>query len=209
MPIIALFFITVVVSACLTYCLTRYRKSAKCPILLNEGQKVRLLTPSGAYWSHVQSHSPKGTVVSAPLYNNSFVPLRPGQSVVIQVPMQQGLATMHSEVVSRNVTDHSLVLSPIANYRVSERRVAGRTRLLEMKPILVNGFPGDLVDFGQTGSRFRTSVSVAAGDRVRLTMDDQDFYGWALGVDDSGGGPHFTHEVRVQFEDPVPMAFLR
>lgn len=172
---------------------------------LHQGAKLKLLTPSGAYRCQVESSGPKGIVTTAPLYRDSYVPIRIGEKVVVQVPYEDRLLTFHSSVLARDGVYHRMTLAFPTAYRLSDRRSVPRTKLQERVETQLNGAPAAFVEVSSMGARIVTLEKVGPGDfvNIEITAGGEKVSGAVLGAEPAAIGNRMGREIRVRFDDPV------
>ena len=176
-------------------------------VAIPNGAKLKLLTPSGAYRCHVEKTDKTGIVTSAPLFRDSYVPLRIGEKVVVQVALQDRLLTFHTSVLSRDGVYHRVTLAHPKAFRWTERRSEVRTRLPRHSDAMVNGVAASLVDVSPTGVRIHTLALMNAGDFVEIAVPSSGstLAGWVLGSSPVAIGNRMGRELRIRLDDPAPL----
>lgn len=201
------FLLVVLMSMAMTAAVLRFRGRNRPQVLdVPIGANLKLLCPGGAYRCRVLTSGPAGILVGAPLHQDRYVPLRPGEHIVGQCGIDEGLLTFHTTVLERDPDAHTLLLAPSKAYRRSDRRDEPRTRMFQGQRVTIGSAEGDIVDSSRTGVRLLTKSPLAAGDAVALTLPQG--LGGATGhVLDSV--PAYTEgaqgrDVRIRLEDAVP-----
>ncbi|MCW5937532.1 MAG: flagellar brake protein [Fimbriimonadaceae bacterium] len=171
---------------------------------LRPGTIARVIVPGGAYRCRIDACAPQYITFSAPLHQDTFVPLRPGQTVVVQIGDAGGLLTFRSEILARDSRAHTLCLAQPRHFRHSERRSEPRLKEVDDFRVMVDGQTARLVDLSARGAKAVTAAHVKPGDRVRLSIEEAP--GEAVGSvlesrwDTLGGRP--AREVRIMFDEP-------
>lgn len=142
-------------------------------------------------------------VVSAPLHRDHFVPVRPEEKLMVQLPVPDGLVTFRTYVVSRDSDDHTLRLAKPTHYRLVDRRAELRSTQVAGQAAVVNGSGAELVNLSAGGARVRTPLSLRAGERVEVKIGEGACFGWALESIPDVLGTLPARSVRVRFESPL------
>ena len=178
------------------------RADSKCPL---PGGVLRLKCVHGVYRSRFLGMTANGWRVTAPLTRDSYVPLRPGDPVVIEAPIDGSALLARTSVLERDAETHELVLArPSRRYRL-ERREAERRCDTAGIACTVEGKPALLLDVSAFGARVRCSGVLAAGDRVRLDLAwcEEPAFGWVLEVIPAAETAGSRTICRIRFEDRV------
>lgn len=180
-------------------------KPATPSVDLPIGTLVRLVTTGGAYRCRVSRCGPDGIDVSAPLHHDRFVPLRPGQTVIVQVPEPGGLLTFRTEIVQRDSESHVLHMSRPSALRRTDRRTEPRLTTVEGDLALVDSVEARMVDLSASGARVVTFADPRAGDRVRLDLKAHGAcaFGWVLASEAAQLRGRPARELRIRFEEPL------
>ena len=181
-------------------------RSVKVPDLeLNEGQIFRLLTTTGNYRSQLVSLSNGALQVSAPLHRDCHVPLRVGETVIVQSPGFDSLLTFRTTVVARDPSTHELTLAAPQAFRRTDRRCEARVRHVKGQEVTLVGRPAVLQDLSAWGTKLTTSERLKPGDYVsmELTPEFGVARGYVLEVRTSSWEGRLCYEVRIRFEDPL------
>ncbi len=199
--------LTVVCAGCLcfSYLFANRRKIRPTLPAIPEGTSIRLVGPSGAYRSTLVMVDHNGIVLTSPMHRNSHVPLRVGDSLMVQVPLASGVLTFRSTVTERDAKTHQFTLeTPVAS-KLIERRTEGRDKRFEGTGVVVNGVSATLVDLSAGGAKLVTSEFVKAGEvvRVQLPSGMGVVMGWALESTATAQGHLAARELRVRFETPL------
>ncbi|MCU0317318.1 MAG: flagellar brake protein [Fimbriimonadaceae bacterium] len=184
---------------------SRFTSEKRKEVELESGSVVRLIAPGGAYRCHFTGASAKGLTFSAPLQKDHYVPLRVGDSVMIQVTKSSGLLTFRTSITSRDATTHQFTVHQPDHFREVDRRSEERDSSLKGTSLAVNGQSGTLLDLSAGGARLIARDAIKPGDSIRLELPQEmgTVYGWALeclrGTLTSGS----EQVIRVRFEQPL------
>ena len=198
-----------VLVASLSFLVTRSALSAKrvrtTDLELADGQVFRLLTTSGNYRSHLITTKAGSMRVSAPLHRDSHVPLRVGESVVVQSPGFDSLLTFRTTVIERDSDTHELTLAPPTSFRRTDRRCEPRLLTVQGQPAAINKGTASLCDLSAWGAKLTTGERVAAGDYVSVELPSEfgEAHGYALEVRTTSWEGRLCSEVRIRFEEPL------
>ncbi len=200
------FFLLWVGSVAIAYTWTRLTKAKRqsSQPSVRPGSSWKLLARSGVYRVRFIETSELGYIVSAPLQGDSYVPLRPGDSVHVDAGCDEKVIRFRTAVMKRNDDDHTLLLAIPANFKEEERRSARRQQYDQGWFSRLNGEPAVLLDLGEGGARIRTQACVQTGDWVTLALPEKDDqYACVLEVqpDSLNGRP--ASAVRVIFAEPT------
>jgi hypothetical protein len=172
---------------------------------LPEGSLLRLVAPSGTYRTRLVNVTSRGIIVSAPLQHSSYVPLHPGEKIIVQAPMPEGIITFRCEVANRSADEHEIVLTRPERVRKHDRRSEPRFTIWEDKPVKVNRGEGALVDLSAGGAKVFTMEVVRPGDFLSLFLPEGfgEVSGWALEAIPASRHGRKGSELRIQFDNPL------
>lgn len=192
-------------SMAVTYMVSSWRGRKREEVSLPEGAKVRMVGPGGAYRSFYLRTEKCGLVFSAPLHKNCYVPLRPGDTVIVQCPYEGGIVTFSSKISERRAEPHELVVAKPEALRQVDRRSEPRDATCRGSEAGLNGDKAAMVDLSAGGAKLLATQRVEPGETVRvdLPMGLGEAYGWALESAPAGYGDEWEWEVRVQFQRPL------
>ena len=205
LQMVGLLAVVFTVSMVVSYFLTAKNRKQVTFVPLTENCRVRMVGPGGSYRCYFVRRTKKGLVFSAPLQRDRYVPVRVGESMMVQAPVADSLVTFRSSVISRDAETHEFVLETPTRIRQVDRRSERRDEQFSGSIIRLNGEPASLVDLSAGGAKVISNSAVLAGDSVAVELPD-DFglvYGWALETLPSATGTAVTREVRVRFEEPL------
>lgn len=164
---------------------------------------LRLVGPGGVYRCHFLRLDRDALVVSAPLYRDHYVPVRPEEKLMVQAPVPDGLMTFRTHVLSRDAGDHTLRLARPEQFRLVDRRAEPRSVGVAGRSAVVNGSGAELVNLSAGGARVKTPLAVRAGERLEVRLGEGACYGWALESVPDTLGTLPARSVRVRFETPL------
>ncbi len=188
-----------------SYVVTSWRGRHIEKVHIEPNSKVRLIGPGGAYRCYFVRSNDKGLVFTSPLHKDSFVPVRPGESLMVQVPTDDGLLTFSSTVQSRDAATHELLLAHPSAVRRTDRRAEPRDTAYRGTAVKVNGETAELVDLSAGGARIVGSGSIRPGDAIQVQLPTGlgDAEGWALECQPAAFGARQGNEVRICFDHPL------
>jgi hypothetical protein len=193
-----------VCSAGLAYVLTSFGRRRRIELpTVRPNTSLRLVGPGGVYRCYLIRTDREALVVSAPLHRDHFVPLRPEERLMVQMPVQDGLVTFRTEVLSRNADDHTVRLTYPQQYRLVDRRSEPRSVGVAGQAAIVNGSTAELLNLSAGGARVKTRLALRAGERIEVTLDQTACQGWALESIPDSLGTLPARNVRVRFETPL------
>lgn len=201
----ATFLIVVAGAYLVTRAMSRSPRPASRALDVAPGTSLRLVVPGGAYRSRIQACEGETVRVDAPLHQDTYVPLRVGQTVVGQIGDLDSVLTFRTEVVARDPQDHSLILAQPRFLRRGNRRCEPRLIGVQREPASLDGERAEILDLSANGARVVTTANVQPGDRVRLDVPHSDgpAFGWALQCRTETMEGRMAREVRIQFEEPL------
>lgn len=169
------------------------------------GVQLRLKSPSGVYRARLLRAEKGGWWLSSPLQRNAYVPLRVGESLVVEAPSSVGAMVFHTEVLERDATTHQFRVRPPREVREVERRLEYRHKSFLGRPFKANGEPAELVDLSASGARFLTLAAAAKGDDLRLELPEPfgTVVGWVLETEPASLGSRTGSLVRVRLATPL------
>lgn len=108
--------------------------------------------------------------LGAPLQRDRFVPIRPGEALLIEAPTTSGVLLFRTVVTERDVSDHSISISIPRGVRPNERRDSKRVGFTEITNVLVDGVPGTIHNLSEGGARIAARSGYRAGDQVQVKL---------------------------------------
>lgn len=188
-----------------SYVVTSWRGRHVEKVNIEPNSKVRLIGPGGAYRCYFIKSTDKGLIFTSPLHKDSFVPVRAGESLMVQVPTADGLLTFSSTVVSRDAESHELLLSHPTAVRRTDRRAEPRDTAYRGTTVKVNGEQAELIDLSAGGAKIVGSGSIRPGDAIEVQLPTGlgQADGWALECLPASFGTRQGSEVRICFDHPL------
>lgn len=188
-----------------SYALVKFKGGFKRPVSLAPDTPLLMSSPGGSYRSRFLMATSEGWVVAAPLQRDAFVPLRVGESMVVQAPAPGGVWTFRTEVLDRQMEGHLIVLSAPAKPHLVDRRGDKRDQRVRGEEVMLNGVPSELLDISSHGAAVLSAAPLANGDGILLAMQGLEFEarGWAL---ECAPLRHADgrRNVRICFSEPIP-----
>ena len=192
-------------SVLISYCVTWYIASKRHDVELEVNTAVRLVGLGGTYRCHFLRRENDRLVFSSPIQANSYVPLRPGEKLLVHAAGEDHLMAFRSVLLDRDPVTHEIFLELPHYVRRIDRRTEARSMKQTGQDALINGDIATIVDLSAAGLCLVTRKRPAPGDRVHVVLpeSDLDTYGWALEATRAAFGIHAGFKVRVQFEEPL------
>ncbi len=205
LQLIGLFAVVFGVSMALSYLLTMGKKLRPVRLPIAPNTSCRIIGPGGDYRSYYLKSSKKGLVFSAPLHRDHFVPLREGESIMVQAPADNAIITFRTTIVKRDPETHEFLLANPDRIRRVDRRAEVRDTSLQGEAVSINQDYGTLVDLSAYGAKIVTAAEVTPGDTVRLELPFEygTAYGWILEAIPAAAGCEQGHAVRIKFNSPL------
>ncbi|MFW5697677.1 MAG: flagellar brake protein, partial [Fimbriimonadaceae bacterium] len=133
---------------------------------LKPGNMVRLQGPDGRYRSEYLGAHRRHLEFKAPMRQDSYVPLRPGDSYLVFVPREGAMFTFRTTILERSAADHRLKTSlPIRLHRL-ERRTGRRHPVPSETWVTLNGKKARLLDLSRQGAHLLYPGQLKAGDKA-------------------------------------------
>ncbi len=205
LTMLGLFALVFGFSMAVTYLVSSWKGRRVQEVNLPAETKVRLIGAGGAYRCYYLRTDSEGLVFSTPLQKDRYVPLRIGDSLIVQAPTTDGLVTFSSEILDRCPESHELRLSHPKIVRRTDRRSEPRLTIFDEAHVQVNGQASELKDLSAGGSRLVTKAVIGPGDRVSVTLPRGMGHveGWTLDAQPAAFEGHPAREVRIQFDQPL------
>lgn len=184
----------------------RRLRTAPSPML---GAVVRLRGPSGVYRTRLEGIELGGWRLAAPLQRDRHVPLRVGESLIVEAPTGEGAYLYRTHIVERDAAGHTLLVTPPVGERPIERRRHSRLTWVEGQATAVDGRAAEFVDLSAGGARLRTAEGATPGDCVRVRLHGADVDAWVLDHAPAEGGARFPWQIRVCFVEDLPRGATR
>jgi len=169
------------------------------------GAVVRLRTLDGFYRTRLVEVRPGEWVFAAPLRHDVPVPFRVGERLTVEIAIENGCILGQTVVGTRQPNPPQFTVPIPHNAKRVDRRSEVRTNRYDGFPIRANGSAAELVDLSLQGLSFRTSLTVARGDAVNLTLPEGlgDCTAWVLDVTPDRFGARAGCLVHARFSLPL------
>jgi len=190
----------------IAYMVTSLKRGRALCLDISEGHSVRVLMPGGAYRCRFVRQDRGGLVLTAPMEQDRFVPVRPGESVMIQAPQNDSLLCFRSDILGRDGKLHEFTVANPSTIKRIERRGEKRDKSYLGSKAKLNGVSADMIDLCTMGAKLVSPAIVAAGDFItlELPMGLGKIEGWALATHPAAFEGKPAREVRIKFMAPVP-----
>lgn len=167
---------------------------------------VRLRSLSGMYRARFLAKDRAGIHISSPMQRDFFVPLRVGEEVSIEVPIEKGVVVFKTEVVSRDNDNHTFCLRAPAVPNMINRREEIRSVRFHGEQAFVNEEHAELVDVSRSGARVLTFAKIEPGEVVRVAIPRFDASQLAHVLDCTPAPlqDRQGYQLRLRFIDPLP-----
>lgn len=193
-------------SLCASYLVGRLlRRAAPRLPQLTVGTSCRLVGTGGVYRCYLGSVKGKGLEFSAPLQRDHYVPLRVGEALMVQIPVQEGVVSFRSVVVERDAERHTFRMAAPTHFRTLDRRSEPRDDSVYGREVALNGQAAEVLNVSAGGALVVTTLDVQPGDRIDLQLGGSNSVcpGWALESVPTTLGQQAARSVRVRFESPL------
>jgi hypothetical protein len=204
LQLLGIFTLSFSLSCAVAYFLVKRREHSHA-LKLEPGTTLRIRTGGAMYRSTLVQAGDKLWALSAPLQRDSHVPIRPTERLLVQAADDDGAYFFRTEVISRDVEAHQLIVRAPKAVKRLERRVTGGRRREVCLPASLDGQEARVIDLSSAGARIATRANVGRGQRVRLDMagHPEPIYGWVLDQIAGSDLGYESSEVRVRFEEFV------
>jgi hypothetical protein len=183
---------------------TGFRKIAVSKPLFIPEAPVRLRSESNLYRTRFIRQEGDEMVFAAPISRESYVPIRVGEEVTIELLSEKGITLVRSTVVRRDDKTHEFAVGKPEMSSLIERREARRVAYEKDLRIQADSADAHLIDVSNRGAKFRTWKEFAKGERISIQLPwKKDLVGaWII---ESAAAPKGTsgREYRAVFEEPV------
>lgn len=161
------FFGLFLIAFCGAYFLTK-RQDKRPKLHLCEGGTLRILGLDGPYRSKITALGDDQFECSAPLRQGEYVPLRVGDVVRVEAPIEGGVYKFRTVILNRDADTHTFSLALPVEFIHENRREGDRVYPEKFLPTRVNGDPAVIVDYSERGARLLTVHRLEAGDMIRF-----------------------------------------
>ncbi|MCH7945469.1 MAG: flagellar brake protein [Armatimonadetes bacterium] len=192
-------------SMLIAYCITWYVSSRGHRVELTPNCPVRLIGSGGSYRCHYLRTEGTTLVFSSPLQADRYVPLRPGEKVLVHAPGDGHFLAFRSEFIRRYSEIHEIHLLAPSYVRRVDRRSEDRSKGNTGDDVMLNGVMASIVDLSANGACVLASRFPKPGERVFLTLPSAESHalGWVLEAMPTPFGRGLGYRVRIRFIEPM------
>ncbi len=154
-------------SCLISYAIVR----GKSPRRLKDLLKLSTITlrgSGGVYRSRITTIGADTILIDAPLHQESYLPIRVGETMRIEAGFDDQVAIFRAEVIARYAETHSLEIKPITEISHVNRRIQPRNCPEQWLPCELDGHPAVLIDYSASGAKVLTRDKYSTGDLVRI-----------------------------------------
>lgn len=193
------------VSMGISYALTAHRRRPLASLPLQPSTSIRIVGPGGAYRAHFLGIEKSGVRVSSPLQKDRFVPFRPGDSLMVQAPVDGSIVTFRTTVLKRQKEDHSYLLAHPDRVRHIDRRAEPRDESWDGTTVRLNQGVALLKNLSACGACLVSVEPLVPGDTVRLDLPDGfgTAHGWILETKADALDGKSARQARIRFDAPL------
>lgn len=186
-----------------SYCMFWYFASKQADPCLAENTSVKLVGPGGTYRCHYLRRDDDFLIFSNPLQADRFVPIRPGEKMMVCSASSKGFVTFSTQVLERDANRHELKLALPNFIKRSERRAAPRLTSLKGEDVLLDGEPAEIVDHSPIGMCVLASDRPQQGEVVHVALPSHGVSasGWAVDAVPASIGKYASFKVHIQFQE--------
>ncbi len=197
--------VTFAASMAIAYFWAARKRKLVVLVPIQENTRVRMVGPGGSYRCYFLRRSKSGLVFSAPLQRDRYIPVRVGETMMVQAPLADCVLTFRAAITGRDQDSHEFTLAFPERIRHVDRRCEPRKTDMAGTIVAINGQPATIVDLSASGARIVSSTDVRPGDAVRVDLPHEygTAYGWALESFASSLGRTPAQELRIRFETPL------
>jgi len=163
---------------------------------------VRIRARHGIYRAFLESIDKAGWLISAPLQRDVYVPLQPGEEIIVEAPTSSGVLLFRSVVTDRCSDAKHIMLETPRRSRYLDRREEPRNERVAGRCVQIDGHIAELVNLSLNGVCALVKGEITRGTRVRFwcPSSKEERYGWVLDstADVLDGAP--ARRVRIRFE---------
>lgn len=165
-----------------------------------DGAKVTLRGVNGTQRTRLVGVVSSGVVIQAPLEDDRYVPIRVGESIRVEIPLEEALLRFRTDVTERDSETHLITLAIPSSFVLSDRREKVRRNFSEEQPARLNGEPALLLDLSENGACVVAAAELAVGDLTRLEVEGRtERYGCVLEVTPDILDGRFATRARLLF----------
>jgi len=192
-------------SCVLGYAATKIKRRRKPPVP-QVNAVLRILTSGTVYRAHFVGVQPEGWAFTPPLQRDNYVPLRPGEPLVIETVMNGGVMIFRTTLKARHNSPPLLIADKPTSWHLDDRRESIRIGEVGHVQTKLDGDRVGLVDVSACGARVRSQARKAPGERVKLEITGmaEAIYAWVLDVSRKGD----RYMIRLRFEETADLTAL-
>ena len=167
---------------------------------------LRISSSGCIYRSHFIGERPGGWAFTPPLQRDAYVPIRPGDYIIMETVMEQGVVIFKTTVTERSMNPPMLVCQKPTFWHVEDRRDFARIDEIGHLQAKLDGDKVALMDMSACGARIRSQARRQPGDRVKLEVAgfDEPILGYVLDSDQKGD----RFITRLRFEEETDLRAL-
>lgn len=193
-----------VASFAIGFAITKMRRRATAPIP-KVNAVLRIMTAGTVYRAHFVGEKEDGWAFTPPLQRDAYVPLRPGEPLVIETVMDGGIMVFKTTLKARHNSPPLLIAAKPATWHLEDRRESVRIGEVGHLQTKLDGDRVALLDVSACGARVRSQARKTTGERVKLEIAGRDdVYGWVL--EEFRKGDRYI--IRLRFEEEANLASL-
>lgn len=205
LQMVGLLAVVLATSMAVSYWITAKSRKKAVLVPIPENTRVRMVGPGGAYRCYFLRRTKAGLVFSSPLQRDHYVPVRTGETMMVQAPLSDCVLTFRASILSRDNDTHEFTLSLPERIRHIDRRAESRDHSVDGTIVGLNSQRGTLRDLSACGAKVVSGADIAPGDAVKLELPGElgTTYGWALECVPSVLGTQMAKEIRIRFDSPL------
>lgn len=167
---------------------------------------VRISSAGTMYRAHFIGERPEGWAFTPPLQRDSYVPLRTGEPIIMEVVMETGVVIFRTTLVERSINPPMMIAAKPASWHVEDRRDSIRIEEIGHLQAKLDGDKVGLLDMSACGARIKSQARRSSGDRVKLEVNGfgDAIYGFVLDSDRKGD----RYILRMRFEEETDLSAL-
>lgn len=203
-----LFGVSFILSLGAGYLVTMFRQKNKRHFVnqVELNAPVRLRAASGVYRTRLLERSTEYLEFSAPIQRGHFVPLRVGDELIVEAPVDHGVVVFEVTVTQRCSESKSFRTTKPEAPTTVNRRVDHRTRLMEGVTASLNADSAKIIDISTSGGRFSSLSRFEPGEVVKLKIDSihANLLAWVLECVPTSLQDRQGYMVRLRFTEKLP-----
>lgn len=154
--------------------------------------------------------TPEGWSFTPPLDEGVPIPIRVGETLLVEAPCPGGAVRFRSQLVWRSANPLMMVMQAPRDCKPVDRRTSKRLTPVGELTVALEGARSALVDLGEHGARVLTDAQIGRGERVHLSFfwSEQPLAAHVLDIA-TPDRTDFKREVRLVFEEPTHLDALK